>query len=145
MKWKQEAMEKLRRYAAMCAALKNIPREIERLNEEVLAMRRADPAVTPVKGGGGQYDEALLNNIAKRQELTWALKRVKMWLTNAERGLLTLSEEERLVVQRLYMYPQKGALDRLCTELGMEQSSVYRVRDQALERFAISLYGFEET
>lgn len=145
MKWKDEAIEKLKRYDAMQNAQQNIAREIARLKEEAFAIRRADPEATPVRGSGGRYDEVLMNNIVKRQELAWTLKQVKLWITNTDRGLTALSDEERQVLQRMYLYPQKGAVDRLCEELGMEQSTVYRKRDQALEHFTIAMYGFAET
>ena len=144
MKWKDEAIEKLKRYDAMHTAQQKISREIARLKEEAFAIRRADPSATPVRSSGGRYDEALLNNIVKRQELAWTLKQVKLWITNTDRGLTALDDEERQVLQRLYLYPQKGAIDRLCEELGLEQSSVYRRRDQALEHFTIAMYGFLE-
>ncbi len=145
MKWKNEAMEKLRRYDAMRQALQNIPQEIGRLKAEAAAIRRSAMDMTPVRGSGGRRDEALLNNIAQRQELEWTLKQVRQWLNITDRGLMALSEEDRLVLQRLYLYPKKGALERLCSELGVEQSSVYRKRDQALERFTLAMYGFCET
>lgn len=145
MRWKNEAMEKLRRYDAMRMAQSNIPREINRLKEEMQTMRRVNVECAPVHGSGNRQDDVWLNNIAKRQELEWTLKQVKQWLANTERGLLALSEEERLVLQRLYLYPEKNGIDRLCAELGMEQSSVYRKRDQALERFTIAMYGFPDT
>ena len=144
MKWKDEAIEKLKRYDAMHTAQQNITREIARLKEEAFAIRRADPSATPVRGSGGRYDEVLMNNIVKRQELAWTLKQVKLWITNTDRGLTALDEEERLVLQRLYLYPQKGAVSRLCEELCMEQSTVYRKRDQALEHFTVAMYGFME-
>lgn len=144
MKWKDEAIEKLKRYDAMHTAEKNITREIARLKEEAFAIRRADPESTPVRGSGGRYDERLMNNIVKRQELAWTLKQVKLWISNTDRGLQALNDEERQVLQRLYLYPEKGAIDRLCEELGLEQSSVYRRRDQALEHFTIAMYGFVE-
>jgi len=145
MKWKDEAIEKLKRYDAMHTAQQNIAREIARLKEEAFAIRRADPSAAPVRGSGGRYDEVLMNNIVKRQELAWTLKQVKLWISNTDRGLQALNEEERQVLQRLYLYPKKGAVDRLCEELGLEQSSVYRRRDQALEHFTIAMYGFTET
>lgn len=145
MKWKNEAMEKLRRYDAMRQALRNIPAEISRLKAEATAIRRTDIEMPRVRGNSGYRSEALLNNIAQRQELEWTLKQVRQWLSVADRGLTALPEDERLILQRLYLYPEKGALERLCTELGMEQSSVYRKRDQALERFTVAIYGFCET
>lgn len=145
MKWKNEAMDKLRRYDSMRQALRNIPEEIRRLREEAVDLRRRAVDMMPVRGSGGRGDTALLNNIAQRQELEWTLKQVRLWLANADRGLMALAEDERLVLQRFYLYPEKGALEHLCTELGVEQSTVYRKRDQALENFTIAMYGFTET
>lgn len=145
MKWKNEAMEKLRRYGVMREALLNIPAEIQRLEADACALQGVATDQTPVRGGGGRREEALINNFVQRQELALSLAQVQRWLTMADRGLLALTEEERLVLKRLYLSPEKGALERLCSELGMEQSSVYRKRDQALERFTIALYGFSET
>ena len=145
MKWKNEAMEKLRQYDAMCHALRNIPEEISRLKMDASSLRGATTDATPVKGGGSRREEALINNLIERQELEWTLQQVKRWLRVTERGLSVLPEDERLVLQRMYIYPERGAADRLCAELGLEQSSVYRKRDQALYRFTTALYGFPES
>ena len=145
MKWKNEAMDKLRRYDAMRSALRNIPAEINRLKEEAVMLRRTAMDQTPVKSSRSRKDDALIDNLVKRQELEWTLKQVRQWLAGTDRGLMALSEEERLVLQRLYLYPQKDAVSRLCVELGVEQSSDYRKRDQALERFTLAMYGFAET
>ena len=144
MKWKDEAMEKLKRYGAMQQALQNIPEELRRLKADATALRSASAEDISVKGGGGRREEALINNLVQRQELEWTLKQVKQWLTVADRGLAALTPEERLVLQRMYLYPERGAIDRLCTELGVEQASVYRKRDKALHRFTVALYGFPE-
>ena len=138
-------MEKLRRYDIMRQALRNIPEEIERLKEEATILRSASTDSIYVRGSGGRQEDARINNIVQRQELERNLLRVRQWLDVTERGLFALDEDERTILQHLYLYPQKGALDRLCTELGLEQSSVYRKRDQALHRFTAAIYGFSET
>jgi len=145
MLWKDAAMEKLRRYDSMRQALSNIPEEISRLKEEVRSVRGASCDRVYVRGGGSRREEMLIDNLVQRQELEWNLKRVKRWLAVADRGLAALLPDERLIVQRLYLHPEKGALERLCNELGVEQSTVYRKRDQALQRFTVALYGFAET
>lgn len=138
-------MEKLRRYDAMRQALRNIPEEIERLKAEATALRSASADSLFVRGSGGRQEDACINNIIRRQELEQALRQVRHWLSVTERGLLALDQEQRTILQRLYLYPQKGAIERLCSELGLEQSSVYRKRDQALHRFTAAIYGFLET
>lgn len=145
MNWKNEAMEKLRRYDIMRQALRNIPEEIERLKAEAAVLRSASADGVCVRGSGGRQEDARINNIVQRQELEQTLTQVRQWLSVTDRGLIALDEDQRLILQRLYLYPQKGAIERLCSELGMEQSSVYRKRDQALHRFTAAIYGFLET
>lgn len=145
MNWKQEATEKLQRYTQMQQAAHNIPEELEMLEAAICAIRSARVDGAAGKGGGNKREDMLLNNIVKRQELTQTLTQTKQWLGTADRALRTLTPEERLVLQRMFILPEKGCVSRLCQELGIEQSSVYRKRDQALERFTRSLYGALET
>jgi DNA-directed RNA polymerase specialized sigma subunit len=97
-----------------------------------------------VKNSGSGREDALINNIVKRQELAWQLKLVRQWLAHTDRGLLALTPEERLVLQRFYLTPEGKTVDTLCAELGVEQSSVYRKRDKALYHFTAALYGITE-
>lgn len=145
MKWKNEAMEKLRRYHDMRQALQNIPEEIDRLKAEACSIRAATTDGVSVKGSGNRREEALINNLVEQQELEFTLEQVNRWLKTADRGLSALNPDERLILHRLYLFPEKGAIDRLCGELGVEQSSIYRKRDQALHRFTVAMYGFLDT
>ncbi len=145
MKWKNEAMDKLRNYHIMRQAFLNLPEEISRLEQESRKLRSVAPDVTPVKNGSSKQQEALLNNLVQREELARALGQVTRWLNVCERGLKALTEEERLILQRLYLNPERGGLQRLCDELDVEQSTIYRRRDEALHRFTVALYGFTET
>ena len=141
MNWKTEAVDKLRKYDAMRQAVLNLPIEIKRLQLEAQSLRSMQLTSAPVKGSGGNREDALLNNLAHRQELQWSLEQAKGWLKITDRALTTLTQEEKLVLHRLYIYPEKGALERLCAELGVENSSIYRKRDKALQRFTLALYG----
>lgn len=143
MNWKNEAKEKLRRYDAMRLATINIPQELHRLEMDAQSIRSARTDATPVSGGGSKREDALLNNILHRQELTWTLQQAQAWLQITDRALTTLTQAEKLILTRLYIYPEKGGLERLCKELDMESSSVYRHREQALKRFTMALYGIE--
>lgn len=143
MNWKAEVMEKLRKYDAMCQSLQNIPLEVKRLEADARAIRGARTDGTPVKGGGSRREDVLLNNLAHRQELSWALEQAQFWVEITRRGLDTLTPEEKLVLHRFYLCPERGSVERLCMELGVEQSSIYRKRDKALHKFALALYGQE--
>lgn len=141
MNWREEAAEKLRRYSAMEKAVKNISQEISRLQLESTALRSPRLDGLGVRGGGGDREDALLNNIVRRQELKRTHRGAKLWVGMTARALEALTEEERLILSSLYIYPVRGALDDLCEKLQVEKSSIYRKRDKALERFTLALYG----
>jgi len=144
MNWKAEAMEKLHRYDAMRQAVKNIPEELSRLETDAAKIRSARTDSTPVKGGGNKREDILLDNLVHRQELQWALQQAQNWVHMTERALCALTPEEKLILHRMYILPERGCVDRLCMELGVEQSSIYRRRDKALHRFTLALYGTVE-
>lgn len=144
MNWKAEALEKLEKLDPMRQAVRNIPVEIERLEIDARAIRAADLDRPAVKRSRGR-DDAILSNIVHRQELSWNLEQAKIWVDMVQNALRVLDPEEKLVLSRLYIYPEKGSLERLCQELGVEQSSIYRKRERALRRFTQALYGFTET
>ena len=141
MNWKSEAKEKLRRYDAMRLATINIPQEIQRLEIDFHSIRSSRTDATPVNGGGSKREEALLNNIIHRQELTRALKQAQCWLKTTDRALTALSSEEKLILHRLFIYPEHGAVTRLSEELGVDTSVVYRRSEKALKRFTLAYYG----
>ena len=145
MNWKAEAMEKLRRYDAMRHALRNIPEEMARLELDAKRIRSARADTPPVQGGGNRREEQLLDNLVHRQELQWLLQQARSWVNMTERALSTLSPEEKLILHRMFILPERGSLERLCQELGVEQASIYRRRDRALHRFTLALYGAEES
>lgn len=145
MNWKSEAKEKLRRYDAMRLAIINIPEELERLESEATSIRSARTDRVPVKGGGSQREDAMLNNIVHRQELTWTLQQAQLWIKTTDRAMEALSQEEKLILYRLYIYPTKGNIERLCKELNVETSTIYRKRDKALRSFTLAFYGATET
>ena len=145
MNWKNEAMERLRKYESMLLAAKNIPQEIRRLEELSVAIRSGRADGCAVLSGGSRREEQLIDNMMSRQELAWRLQQTESWIDCMDRALGVLTREERLVLQRFYIRPEKGSVERLCTELGAETSTIYRKRDKALRQFTIALYGSEES
>jgi len=145
MQWKEEAIEKLKNYKAMQIALKNIPEQICMLEHSAASLRSAS---APRVGGSGSIrgrEDALISNLAERQELEWRLARVQQWMAVIHRGFDALTPEEIIILQKMYLFPERGAVDRLCSDLGVEQATVYRKRDKALHRFTVAMYGFPET
>ena len=145
MDWKTEALEKLKRYGSMRSSLTSIPMEIARLDSQACSIRSSSADKTPVRGGGNGREEAMLNNHVHRQELSWALEQAKYWVEATDLAMGTLNPEERLILFRMYISPQRGAVGKLSEELGAEQSSIYRRRDAALQKFTRAFYGAMES
>ncbi len=141
MNWRAEAMDKLRQYDAMELAAKNLPLEIRRAQLSVLSTGSPRMDGMPSQLAPGPRDDKLLSHMVYDRELKAALAQAELWLEMVNRALSVLPPEGKLILSRLYMYPEKGAVDRLCGELGVEQSTVYRKRDKALYDFTVALYG----
>ena len=145
MNWKAEAVEKLRKYDAMCRAVANLPEQIRQLKDQAVTV---PTGVLGQSGGSSDIrrrEEWLTNNLVKRQELQHALEQAELWLCSMDRALGVLSAQERLILHTMYICPQKGAVQKLCGKLGLEKSSIYRRRDKALDKFTVALYGMEES
>lgn len=143
--WKTFAIEKLKDYEAKRQALENLPLEIAQVESTMTSIRSARADSVPVRGGGSGYEEKMLNCIVQRDELQRCLERTKLWISGVERSLGILNNEERLILDRFYIHPAKGNVDRLCGELFLETSAVYKRREKALQKFTVALYGGTES
>lgn len=141
MNWKEEAAEKLRRYETMRAAVANIPEELQRLRLDAVSIRAARTDTPSVRGSGGKREEALMNNLIRREELKRVYQGARLWVNATQRALDALTPEEKLILHSLYICPGRGTVEQLCERLQVEKSSVYRKRDRALERFTLAYYG----
>lgn len=143
MNWKYEAIDKLKGYDAHKAALISIPEEIQRLESAARSIRSATSDGTAVSGGGNKREDMLLSNIVLREELERQLEQAKQWVSVVDRSLGVLDADERRVLDLMYIHRQPGSIERLCSELSIEKTSVYRYRDTALHKFTTAMYGVE--
>ncbi len=144
MDWKREATEELREYEAKKAALRSIPEDIAQIKAERKKLGCAASDSAPVKGGGSVWEDRQINLIAKQEKLEFSLEVVRAWIKRVERGMAVLSTEERLILDRFFIAPQKGNVDRLCEELCLEKTAVYIRRDRALRHYTLARYGCVE-
>ena len=143
MNWKYEAAAKLKEYPLRLASIEHIDAELRRLEAEFDRIRSSVSDGTPVKGSGApSRDDAIINNIVLRGELENCLEDAKEWCRIYSSAWDMLEDEERHILDRMYVHRMKGNVERLRDELGLEDvRSVYRRKDKALERFTLLLYG----
>lgn len=143
MNWKQESKEELREYEAKRTALESIPIDIAQLRSEMSRLGGGSSSI-PVKGGGSKWEDKQINLIVKCDKLETSLAYARSWVEKVERGLAVLSPEERLILDRFYINPAKGNVDRLCGDLHLEKSAVYDRKDAALRKYTLARYGCAE-
>ena len=144
MNWKNEAINDLMTYERKKESLTNIRLQIQAINMQLTAVRGAMADCGPVKGGGSNYEDRILNNIVKRDRLKLTYQATKQIVTLIEKGLAGLDERDRLVLDMFYIHREKGNVDRLMEKLGYEKSRVYEVKDNALSQFSVVMYGISE-
>lgn len=139
MNWKQQAIDRLAQYQTARCAENNLHNEVRRLRGALDSpgVSRADKPLGALKS----REDWVLGQMVLLEETSHRLSQTRQWLQTTEDALKELTDEERLVLQRLFISPKKGGVEELCRELNAERSSVYRRRDQALRRFTLALYG----
>lgn len=142
MDWKIAAVQRLKDYEARKQSVYLLGEQIKTLELQYTAIRAASTDGTPVSGGGGnRREDSMLNNIATRTELENNRKIARREVEITERGLASLSAEERKILEGFYIKRQYSHVSRLCDELNVEKSEVYRRKDAALDKFTIACYG----
>lgn len=145
MNWIREAESKLYDYSAKAQSLQSVTARIALLESEMSCVRSATTDGTAVHGGGNGREDALLNNIAERDELQRAKVSTTEWLEWVNGALTALSDTDKKLLDKFYINRRKGHVERLCEEMNVEKSEVYRRKEKALRRFALTLYGATET
>lgn len=143
--WCVFAIQRLRDYEERLTAVENLTEQLKTLNDRFTAIRAATTDGTPVQGGNeNKREQMLISNISTRDELQKNLEIVKSEIRITEKGLATLSKAEREILHRFYINRTKGYVQRLCDDLYISKTELYRQKDIALKKFTIACYGIVE-
>lgn len=138
MNWKEEATQRLADYKTMRVSLNSMRRELKRLEMEATALRSG---TVQLGSGSGRREDRQLNNLIRRQELENAFEQAVLWVTTTEQALSCLPPQDKEMLVRIYIEGDWGNATKLAQDLGMERSTVYRKKDEALRKFTVALYG----
>ncbi len=139
--WCKQARTELEAYRYLKESLSLIPPRIKELSRISGAVRTAKLRDTVVQGGQSDAQERLLRCMEEMEALRENYSLAKSRVLRVERGLSLLSEAERLLLDSFYILRPRGYLSELCERFGYEERQIYRMKDQALQRFALALYG----
>lgn len=142
MDWKPAAIQRLKDYEARKKSLSIIAEQLENLESQFTAIRAAQTDSEPVTGGDmSRREDMLLSNIVLRDELTANQKIAGREIEITEKGLAALTPEEKRILELFYVARPYDHVGRLCDELNVEKSEVYRRKNTALDKFTIACYG----
>ena len=139
--WEKNAIKDLREYQCIKESLVNIPAEIKELEMSVQTIKSVTYDKTPVAGGTSGREDALISNIDRRGRLTENLAVAQSKAKRIERGLAVLSEREKRVLDGFFMHRSYGHVERLADELGYDNSHIYRIKEDALKKFTLEMFG----
>jgi hypothetical protein len=143
--WCIFAIQRLRDYEERKTAINNLTEQIKTLEDKFTAIRAATTDSTPVQGGNeNRREQMLIHNIATREELQKNLEITKQEIAITEKGLAALTETEKQILTRFYINRTKGYVERLCDELYISKTELYRQKEDALKRFTMVCYGIVE-
>lgn len=141
MNWQKEAESDLRNYIKRKESLDNIKERVRALQDEICSIKSASCDSVPIQGGGNRMEDSLINNIVKRKRLALAYRATSRLVLLTERGLESLTERERMVLEKFYIRRIPNHVGWLMDELVIEQSQVYRIKDDALYNFTVAMFG----
>ena len=139
--WQYNAMQDLREYQAVKESLVSIPEELKALEIDMQLVRGTSYDKSPVQGGASGREDRLIDYIDRKGRLAENLRAATVRVRRIERGLAGLTDNERLVLHRFFVSREHGHVDRLCEELGYEERTIYRIKDSALKKFTLSMFG----
>ena len=143
LNWRKEAANDLRTYPERKAAIENIRERIEVLEEQFTSLKGISTD-TPVMGGMSRQEEKMLDNISEREKLSSSLKITEDLVKLTEKGLEVLEKRERQVLEGFYFERSENNVERLCEKFHLEKTRLYEIKDIALRKFTIAMYGTVE-
>lgn len=140
MNWKKEAANDLRTYLQRKESLKNTQERIKALEEQFVSLKGISTD-TPVMGGMSRQEEKMLDNISERERLQASLNIAKKLVELTEKGLSVLDERERQIINGFYFEKTENNVERMCATFHLEKTRLYELREIALKKITIAMYG----
>lgn len=141
-KWQVICIADLKAYKGKEKSIANLEAELVEVKSRCgsIPSMRYDKERT---SGGEPHNPAdqWINDLVMREEIEAQLRKVRFEVEKVRRVLEQLTEEERAVLNGFYMNRGNRYIDRLIDQLHLEKSSIYRLKDRALENYALFAYG----
>jgi len=140
MDYIREAVEQLSNYNLLVASLTIMQGQLEALRLEKYNIKAQIISSEP-RGGGGEPDDKIVNNIFKRKILINNIVATNKKINCIDKSLAALDKNEKRILDRVFIIGGKNGIRDIAEELTFSNAQVYRMRDKAIRRFSIALFG----
>ena len=145
MNWISESISDLRLYGQRKRFLENVDNQLIWLENDFAALKGCATDSEAVDGGASRSEDHLLNNIAKRDKLRQNKELAEKFVQTIERTLYLLPRQQQEILAEFFIDRSKGHIERLMEKYHVEQSMVYKLKNEALRNFTLLRSGYIET
>lgn len=144
MKWRDMAIQDLRRYMGLVNGIKNIKERIEIMELKTKDVRVSKITNIPHSNNSNTSQDTILDNLVFKEKLKYLLMADVKLVNIIERGVKALSEQEQMVIYNFYIDRKDNHIQKLEKKLHLERSQIYKLKDKALYNFTLNMYGITE-
>lgn len=145
MNWISESISDLRLYGQRKKFLENVDSQLIWLENDFAALKGCATDSEAVDGGASRSEDHLLNNIIKRDKLRQNKELAEKFVQTIERTLYLLPRQQQEILAEFFIDRSKGHIERLMEKYHVEQSMVYKLKNEALRNFTLLRSGYIET
>ncbi len=140
MDYRVLAQEELKSLPMLASASANTAIELEEVKIKLRSVKNRNNSHAESHKGASAGDERMLALKSQKDELQLRLRETRLRLNRIDRALDVLSDEERRLLTECYVIRENTPED-IMEVIGVEKSSFYRMRGEALERFTRAMFG----
>ena len=138
MDWKKQAVEDLKSHALRQKGLENIKRIVSANRAACKGIQPEGVAASPV------WNDRQLDLVCEEGRLQRMHDAAAGLVDAVDNALGVLTPEEKRVLDAFYIHHMPGHVPTLMEELGYEQRQIYKIKDRALYRFTVAMYGLTD-
>jgi hypothetical protein len=140
--WERLTIERLKDIEIKRNAYRNVLDHISRLRDEYGKVKGTVLSTTPVSGGMlNKEEERRLNNLSLCEELEANARKLRKEINIFNQGWDKLNENEQLILTYFYVNRPNNFIEKLMKLLFCEKTKVYELKNEALYRLTILIYG----
>lgn len=141
-------MSKIKKVEERLKLYKHYEVSIKNLEEDLELLKNMDGvgAIDYDKIGGGNtnrinsiVEDIGLSNIEQEHYIKHIIKRNKNLIKGIDRAIEALTEEEGTIIRNLYI--NNKTIKYISNMMCISERTLFRIRDQALEKMAVSIFG----